>query len=110
MMAGCIRFVHLVCILAADTGSVAFDGSTLWSRLMSSHKRLTDLLIRWQEELEQGRDISAMELCQGDPALLPELERRLADLRRLTGLAVQLGQGDPAIVDLAIGGVGAAPK
>jgi hypothetical protein len=59
---------------------------------MTSDDRLTDLLVRWQEALEHGHDLPAIELCQGDTALLPELERRLADLRRLTRLAAEIGQ------------------
>jgi serine/threonine protein kinase len=60
---------------------------------MSSHEQLTDLLVRWQDALEQGRDLSATELCAGDTALLPELEQRIADLRRLSRLAVEIGRG-----------------
>jgi serine/threonine protein kinase len=58
---------------------------------MQSHERLTDLLVRWQEEFDHGRDLPATELCRAEPALLPELEPRLSDLRRLTRLAAEIG-------------------
>jgi Protein kinase domain len=68
---------------------------------MTSHDRLTDMLVRWQEELDQGRDVPATELCQGQPELLPELQRRLVDLRRFTLLAVEIGQGAEQTNDVA---------
>ena len=38
---------------------------------------LADLLVRWEELREQGRDVSALELCQGCPHLADELARRI---------------------------------
>ena len=38
---------------------------------------LADLLVRWEELREQGRDVSAPELCQGCPHLADELARRI---------------------------------
>jgi hypothetical protein len=40
------------------------------------------LLQRWEEEYQQGRDLSARELCGDDPALIEQLEVCLAVLRR----------------------------
>src|SRR5581483_11595790 len=40
------------------------------------------------------------ELCRDDAALLAEAEPRVADLRRLTRLAVELGQGAEPTSDL----------
>jgi serine/threonine protein kinase len=59
---------------------------------MTGHEQLTELLVRWQEELDEGRDVAATELCGNDSDLLPELERRIADLRGLRRLAVEIGQ------------------
>jgi hypothetical protein len=68
---------------------------------MTSRERILDLLERWQEGLDQGRDVSATDLCRDDPELLPELERHVADLRRLGRLFAEVGQSaeqtsDPA--------------
>ncbi len=42
---------------------------------------LADLLVRWEELREQGRDVSALELCQGCPHLADELARRINALK-----------------------------
>ena len=42
---------------------------------------LADLLLRWEELLEQGQDVSALELCQGCPHLADELARRINALK-----------------------------
>src|SRR6516162_722359 len=39
--------------------------------------RLMDLLLRWEELREQGRLVSAEELCRDCPELLDEVRRRL---------------------------------
>jgi len=36
-------------------------------------EELTLLLLRWQELREQGRDVSAEELCDGPPEMIAEL-------------------------------------
>ena len=38
---------------------------------------LADLLVRWEELRERGRDVSALELCQDCPHLADELARRI---------------------------------
>ena len=49
---------------------------------------LSECLLDWQELHEQGRDVVAAQLCQEQPELLPELERRIRILQGL-GRAVQ---------------------
>jgi hypothetical protein len=44
--------------------------------------RLEDLLSVWQRHADDGKVISAKELCRDCPELLPELERRLEPLFR----------------------------
>src|SRR5579884_3820028 len=61
---------------------------------MPVQERITDLLVCWQEERENGRDLPVTELCRNDPDLLSEVERRVVDLRRLTRLAEEIGRGD----------------
>jgi len=42
---------------------------------------LADLLLRWDELREQGQEVSSIELCQGCPHLVDELERRIRALK-----------------------------
>src|SRR5262249_38710031 len=44
---------------------------------MAVDDRLMDLLLRWEEFREQGRLVSAEELCRDCPELLDEVRRRL---------------------------------
>ena len=44
---------------------------------MSVDHRLMDLLLQWEELREQGRLVSAEELCRDCPELLDEVRRRL---------------------------------
>jgi hypothetical protein len=48
--------------------------------------RLGDLLVRWEELRDQGRNIPIEELCAGDPALIEELKRRIAVLQAMDPL------------------------
>lgn len=48
---------------------------------MSSEEQLADLLLQWEETLEQGHDIPAAELCHGCPELIDELSRRITALK-----------------------------
>ena len=41
---------------------------------MTDEERLADLLIQWEEILEQGRDVSAADLCKDCPQLIEERE------------------------------------
>ena len=51
---------------------------------------LSLLLRRWEEQFNEGRDLSARELCPDDPALAEELRRAIELLRPLRRLV----QGD----------------
>ena len=53
---------------------------------MPSPESILDLLERWDEQYEQGRDLSPAELAPAAPALWDELARRLARRRHLLGL------------------------
>ena len=44
---------------------------------MAADDRLVDLLLQWEELREQGRPVSAEELCRDCPELLDEVRRRL---------------------------------
>jgi WD40 repeat protein/tetratricopeptide (TPR) repeat protein len=48
---------------------------------MSDPLRLSDLLLRWEKLREQGREITAEELCRDCPEQTPEVDRRLTALR-----------------------------
>ncbi len=50
---------------------------------MSDETTLADLLLRWEELREQGREVSAEELARPHPQLLCELRRRIAALEAL---------------------------
>ena len=43
---------------------------------------LDELLSRWKELREQGKDVSAQEICSTCPELADELARRIEILRR----------------------------
>jgi hypothetical protein len=49
--------------------------------------RLDVILDEWQAAYEAGRDVPAAELCRDHPDLVPEVERRIAVLRRAADLA-----------------------
>jgi serine/threonine protein kinase/tetratricopeptide (TPR) repeat protein len=53
---------------------------------MPSPDSILDLLERWEEQYEQGRDLSPAELAPAAPALWDELARRLGRRRQLLGL------------------------
>jgi WD40 repeat protein len=50
---------------------------------MNNDDLLAEMLLRWDDLHQQGRDISAEELCRAHPDLLPELTRRLEALRAM---------------------------
>jgi serine/threonine protein kinase len=54
---------------------------------MQTDERLMVLLERWAAEADEGRLLSAAELCRDCPDLLPEAERRIAVLRQFHLLA-----------------------
>src|SRR5262245_36319744 len=51
---------------------------------MTDDDRLADLLLAWEEMQEQGRDVSAEDLCRVCPDLAGPLAERIAALKRLT--------------------------
>jgi len=53
---------------------------------MPLDERISDLLLQWEEAREQGRDLTPEELCRDCPALLPEIDRHVQDLRKLAPL------------------------
>ena len=56
---------------------------------------LAELLVRWEELREQGRDISAIELCQDCPHLIDELQRRIEALQATAWLNEPLADPPP---------------
>jgi serine/threonine protein kinase len=61
---------------------------------MTDEELLGDLLIPWEEALEQGRDISAAELCVDCPHLLAVVARRIEALRRTSWMNKPLDDDD----------------
>lgn len=61
---------------------------------MADEELLGDLLIQWEEALEQGRETSAAELCVDCPHLLAEVARRIEALRRTSWMNMPLDDGD----------------
>jgi WD40 repeat protein len=57
--------------------------------------RLNSLLLAWQEQQLQGRDVSAAELCRDCPELAEELRRRIDALRQMEALMGTAGNGTP---------------
>ena len=53
---------------------------------MSDQDRLDQLLARWDELREQGRDVAAEELCSESPELVGELKRRMRELKAMDWL------------------------
>jgi tetratricopeptide (TPR) repeat protein len=60
-----------------------------------------ELLDRWEEEREQGRDVPVEVLCRDCPELIPEVARRLALLRRIDPFVGGEGGGWPRAVGVA---------
>ena len=58
---------------------------------MAVDARLVELLVRWEELREQGRDIPLQELCADRPESVGELKRCIA---RLQSLDKMLGSSD----------------
>jgi hypothetical protein len=54
---------------------------------MADDPRLGELLLEWQEQYENGRDVPAAELCSDCPELAGDLARQIAVLRHVDGLA-----------------------
>jgi serine/threonine protein kinase len=63
---------------------------------------LADLLLRWEELKEEGRDIPAADLAPDHPELVPELDRRIGLLKASSWLDKPI-DGDPPDDDSAPG-------
>src|SRR5437588_774095 len=64
--------------------------------MREQQERLLDLLERWRELADQGREIGAEELCADCPELIPELKQqlRLQQGLDLPYLAMEYVEGD----------------
>jgi tetratricopeptide (TPR) repeat protein/tRNA A-37 threonylcarbamoyl transferase component Bud32 len=56
-----------------------------------SEDRLMSLLLAWQEQWQQGRDVPASELCHDCPELAEELSQRISVLRQMKVLIQPAG-------------------
>src|SRR4051812_17294975 len=54
---------------------------------MTDNDRITDLMLEWEENNEQGIERTAEELCGDCPHLIPELSRRIHALKVMSWLA-----------------------
>src|SRR6516164_9728889 len=68
---------------------------------MAADDRLMDLLLQWEELREQGRLVSAEELCRDCPELLDEVRRRLRFLGAVQPEA-EPGAGATKILDAPV--------
>ena len=75
---------------------------------MAESASLSELVLRWQELREQGRPVSAEELCAGCPELLDALRKRLQALQSMEhflgaapdGLSSSMGAADQSAATL----------
>jgi len=67
---------------------------------MPDDSRLLDLIVRWEEMREAGQSLSAEQLCQDCPELLPALQQRLETLRAVDAA---LGPGDGSQYTVILG-------
>ena len=63
---------------------------------MINDDRIADLLIEWEEMLEQGQKVSAEQLCQDCPQLIEEMEKRIEALRATAWLLKDHEEGRDA--------------
>jgi serine/threonine protein kinase len=56
--------------------------------------KVQELVDRWEDLREQGKEVSAQELCREHPELLDELERRIKALKAMAWLADSDSRGD----------------
>jgi serine/threonine protein kinase/tetratricopeptide (TPR) repeat protein len=54
-----------------------------------------ELLLRWEDAREAGQPMTAEELCDDCPEMVPEVKRRIADLQGM--VPVVAGTGDPEV-------------
>ncbi len=60
---------------------------------MTIDSRLLELLCQWEDAREQGRNVTAQELCPDDPELAAHLDRHILVLNRLEGECDTAGNG-----------------
>ncbi|HYT88518.1 MAG TPA: serine/threonine-protein kinase [Gemmataceae bacterium] len=65
---------------------------------MVDEEHLLDLVVQWEEQRQQGRPLTAEELCPDDPALQQALRQRLRRRECLRALWTAEGQTEPAPV------------
>src|SRR5262245_35114661 len=63
-------------------------------RAIAQARRVSELLLRWEELREQGQGVSAAELCRDSPELLAPLRRQIAALQEM----------DPLLADTPLSG------
>src|SRR5262245_32813347 len=68
--------------------------------MASRDERLSDLLLMWQEQQDQGREVAAAELCHDCPELVSELEKKIQIIKQMNSLRGQVN--DPGL-DNAVG-------
>src|SRR5437762_1040513 len=77
---------------------------------MTPAEQILDLLERWEQQHEQGRDRTPAELAPNDSSLWDELGQRIARRRRLLGLVVSGHEAEqPAVPAAAADGLPAVP-
>jgi serine/threonine-protein kinase len=69
--------------------------------VVSRQEQLEDLLARWDEMREQGREVSAEELAAGSPDLLDELQGQIRKLRAMDWLDRPVSETPEAANDQA---------
>jgi hypothetical protein len=67
-------------------------------------QRVEDLLLRWEQLREQGRSVSAEELCGDCPELLPDLRQRIEALAAMNRALATLPLGEPKTEAAVTGG------
>ena len=65
-----------------------------------NEERLDELLLRWDELRRQGRDVTAGELCDGCPELIPETARRIEAVRAMDSV---LESGETRYLSSSVG-------
>jgi urea transport system substrate-binding protein len=75
---------------------------------MSDDPRLIDLLLDWEEAVQQGRAVTIEDLCRDCPELRPALEQCIAKLKAITPVLDLSAYASPTRPDARKAGGGAA--
>src|SRR5262249_53457697 len=70
---------------------------------MTGESRLNELLANWMSLVQQGRDVSATELCRDCPELTGPLAERIEVLRRMNALLAEDCAGSAAASNASTG-------